>query len=163
MVADIANASMDGHHTSPPHLFKGTTDTPTLSDRAPEPTYNDQKARALPEKQVHTLAQVDIYLDDFILTCQCIPQEGTQILCHICRGIDTVFWPNAANNCIQNEPISTRKLLQGDGAMSTKKEVLRRDIDTKKHHLRITPKRDEKVRYALSAIPTEARQVSLHK
>ena len=55
------------------------------------------------------------------------------------------------------------KLGQGDVACSRKKTVLGWEIDTKEHHLRLTPKRNLKVRMALDMIPAEAHQVSLRK
>ena len=71
-VTDIKNASMDGHHTAPPHPLEGDADTLAPDDCATEHAKNRDD-----------LAQVDIYLDDFISTCQGGPQEWTWILCHL--------------------------------------------------------------------------------
>ena len=85
------------------------------------------------------------------------------MLRHLFRSIDTVFWPNAATDVLRKDLISTKNLGQGDAAWSTKKTVLGWELNTKEHHLRLTPKRELKVRAALNVIPTKARQVSLRK
>ena len=41
--------------------------------------------------------------------------------------------------------------------------ILGWELDTKEHHIRITPNIEEKVRAALAAIPATAHQVSLRK
>ena len=73
------------------------------------------------------------------------------------------FWPNLSTDGLRKELISTMKLGQGDVACSRKKTVLGWEIDTKEHHLRLTPKRELKMPVALNAIPSEAHQFSLTK
>ena len=125
----------------------------TNSGRTPPP----------PELRVHALAQVDVYLDDFISTCQGGSTEQRQMLRHLFWRIDTVFRPNLGTYSLRKEPISTKKLGQGGAAWSTKKTVLGWDLNTKEHHLRLTPKRELKVRVDLDTIPSEAQQVSVRK
>ena len=85
------------------------------------------------------------------------------MLHHLFQSIDTVFCTNAATDGLRKEPISTKKLGQGDTAWSNKKKLMGWELNTKEHHLRLTPKRDLKVRAALDTIPSEACQVSLRK
>ena len=109
-----------------------------------------------PKHQVHILAQVDIYLDNFMLTFQGVPKERNQMLLHLFQSINAVFRPNEVTYFLRKEPISARKISQGGDAWSTKKTVLGWELDTKWHHLRIAPKRDKKVRTTLDAIPATA-------
>ena len=85
------------------------------------------------------------------------------MLRHLFQSIDTVFRTNVATDVLRKDPISTKKLGKVDAAWSTKKKVLGWELDTKEHHLRLTPKREIKVCAALDVIPDEARQVSLRK
>ena len=57
---------------------------------------------------------------------------------------------------LRKEPISKKKLRQGDAASSTKKTVVGWEIDTLEHHLRLMSKRKIKVCVALDAIPSPA-------
>ena len=85
------------------------------------------------------------------------------MLCHLFRSIDQVFRPNIETDNLCKEPISTKKLSQGDADWSTKKTVLGWESYTLEHHLRLTPKRESKVCAALDEIPAAANKVSLHK
>ena len=76
------------------------------------------------KQQVHPLAQVDTYMDGFISTCKGGRKERIQIIRHLFRIINTVFRTNKASYGLCEEPISTKKLRQGDAASSTKKTVL---------------------------------------
>ena len=68
--------------------------------------------------------QVDIYLDNFISTCQGDPLERTQLLRHLFCSFDTVFHPNMLINTFRKYPILVKKLRKGDASWSTKKVVL---------------------------------------
>ena len=82
---------------------------------------------------------------------------------HILHQIDRVFRPNLEAYTNSKEPIHLKKLGQGDGAWSTRKTVLKWDLDTIAHLLRLLPTRRDKVAAALTAIPWEARTTSLRK
>ena len=84
-----------------------------------------------PNNWVNALSQVDVYLDNFISTCQGDPKERCQMLHHIFRIIKTVFRPNEATDRFRKEPISTEKLGKEDVDWSTKKIFMRWEIDTK--------------------------------
>ena len=68
---------------------------------------------------------LDVYMDDFIGLAQA-PTHGE--LLHFTRavlhGIHTVFPPPGPSEDPDDEPISVKKLKQGDGLWSTKKEIL---------------------------------------
>ena len=85
------------------------------------------------------------------------------MLRHLLQSIETVLRTNKATDGFQKEPISTKNLRQGDDVWSKTKTVLVWELENKEYHLRLTPKRELKVRAALGAIPTKARQVSFRK
>ena len=68
------------------------------------------------------------------------------MLCHLFWIINTFFQTNISRDRLLKEPISTKKLGQGDAAWLTKKTVMGWEINTKEHHLRLTLKRKLKVR-----------------
>ena len=119
MVADIVNNSMDGRHTAPPHTLEVSAEMPEPADHAPICQVMNSGSippPPCPDQQLHALAQVGVYMDNFISTCKGATQKQTQILRHLFQGINTVFRINVAMECLQKEPISTKKLLQGDAA-----------------------------------------------
>ena len=76
------------------------------------------------------MAQVDVYLDDFIPTFQGIPTKRRQSLNQLFRSIEKFFIPNVDTNGLHNEPISTKNLRQGEIAWSTNETVLGWDLNT---------------------------------
>ena len=74
-ISYMANAYMDDHHRTPPHPLKVLADAPALVERVPEQDDNNQWKRTHPEQQVNSLALVDVYLENFISTCQGGPTE----------------------------------------------------------------------------------------
>ena len=66
-----------------------------------------------PKLWVHALAQVDIYMDDFISTCQGSPSERRPVLRHLFQIIDIFFRPNVDTYGLHKDTISTKKLGQG--------------------------------------------------
>ena len=97
-ITDMANVSMGNRHHAPHHSLKKLAYTQAPEERAPEPNNNEQWTQAPTELQVHALAQVDVYLDDFISTYQGGPTEQQQMLRHLFRSIDTVFRLNATTD-----------------------------------------------------------------
>ena len=85
------------------------------------------------------------------------------MLRHLFRSKNTVFRPNEATYSLHREPIYTKNIGQGDSTCSTKNMLLGWELDTKEHHLRITPNREITVRAALDATHNAKHQVSLHK
>ena len=79
------------------------------------------------------------------------------------RSIEKFFRHNLGNDGLRKEPISTNNLRQGYAVWSTMKTVMGWEINTKEHHLRLTPKQESKVCAALDTISAAAHQVSLLK
>ena len=83
------------------------------------------------------------------------------MLRHIFHHINRVFCPNKKADNKRKDPISQKKLGQGDETQSTLKTVLGWYIVTISHLLRLPPRRQEKVMAALAAIPRKANSTSL--
>ena len=68
---------------------------------------------------------LEVYMDDFISLAQAVTKEE---LLHFTRailhGIHMVFPPPGKGDDPVNEPISLKKLKQGDGCWDTQKEIL---------------------------------------
>ena len=67
-ISNMANEPMDGRHTAPTHPLKRVLETPALEHCVPDPEDNEQWTPIPPKQPAHALAQVDIYLDNFIST-----------------------------------------------------------------------------------------------
>ena len=159
-IADIVNAFMSDRPHAPPHPLENLADTPSPQNWAPG---LDDDAQWMQTPPRSTGAQVDVYLNNCISTCQGGPTQRHQMLHRLFWSINAVVRPNVATYSLRKELISTKTLGQGGTAWSTKKPVLGWELKTKDHHLRLTSKREIKVRAALDAIPAEAHQVSLLK
>ena len=85
------------------------------------------------------------------------------MLLYLFRSIDTVFRPKNATYSFRKEPISTNNICLGGSNWLTNNTVLGWELDTKEHHLRLTPNQENKVRSALETIPAAAHQVSFPK
>jgi hypothetical protein len=125
----------------------------------PVPTQRDP---SLPE-QPRPLAYVDVFVDDFIALAQ---QSGNsrrvrRILMH---AIDDVFRPlEASDSPHRREPISLKKLRQGDCSWSTVKLVLGWIIDTVTMTIQLPPHRVERLAEILASIPTTQKRTSVKK
>ena len=93
-IADMANVSIGKCHCALPHPFEMLEDMPAPEERASKQDKDDQWMQTSPNMRVYALAQVDVYLDDFISTCQGGPSERRQMLRHLFWSIVTVFRPN---------------------------------------------------------------------
>ena len=93
------------------------------------------------EQRSSATANVNVYLDDFIYFVQGGPRERQQMLHHLFHQIDRVFHPNIEADTDRKEPIFRKNLGQGDGPWYTLKTVLRWDLDTIAHLLRLQTRR----------------------
>ena len=107
-------------------------------------------------------ANVDTWTTIFLSSREA-PQRSAKCSSTLFNNMDRVFHPNEATDTERKEPISLKKLGQGDGAWSTLKTVLGWNLDTVAHLLRLPPDRQAKVEAALKAIPRTAHTTSLRK
>jgi len=110
------------------------------------PTVSEEKSDAL-------TTLLDVYMDDFIGLAQAITKEE---LLHFTRavlhGIHTVFPPPGLMDDPDDEPISVKKLRQGDGLWSTQKEILGWLFDGVTKCLKLPEDKVKKIRKSLLQI-----------
>ena len=80
MIADMVNEVMGDHHHVPPHSLETLAATQAPDERGPKPHADRQWTQSPTELRGHALAQVDVYLDNFISTGQGGPTEQQQML-----------------------------------------------------------------------------------
>jgi len=77
------------------------------------------------ESHSEILHMMEVYMDDFIGLAQALSQSQlVQFTRAVLHGIHTVFPPPDLEENKEDEPISIKKLKQGNGMWSTKKEIL---------------------------------------
>ena len=83
-------------------------------------------------------------MNDFILICQGPRKFRVQALRNMFNNIDNFFRPNAPRYIARKEPISLKKISQGDESFTYNKKILCWLIYTIKMNLKITRKLQEK-------------------
>ena len=98
---------------------RSADDSGALEDQA------DASCKHLPaEQHSSATANIDVYLDDFILVVQVGSRERRQMIWHLFHQIDRVFRPNKEVYTNRKYHISQKKMGQVDGAWSTRNTVL---------------------------------------
>ena len=120
-IADLINSSLETDMAIPKaHPMEASAsmhvplDHPTAQDEFPI-----RKTGPVPLP----LAYVDVYVDDFIKLAQGW-NNALRVRRHTFHTIDKVFRPNDEMDLNRKQPISQKKLLQGDDAWSTEKLIL---------------------------------------
>jgi len=89
------------------------------------PPFKDNSITHEGPLQLDTLHLMEVYMDDFIGLAQGLSRcQLTQFTRSVLHGIHLVFPPPDPDENKDDEPISVKKLKQGDGMWSTKKEIL---------------------------------------
>ena len=181
--ADIANCDIQSNAPVPSHplgKLAATMDDPIMpaprsrptslplsppsptaptTTHLPAPTSRDTSLPSTKE----LLAYIDVFVDDFIGLCQ-----GTKN-CHrvrniLLRAVDQVFRPNDFHDdAFRREPVSLKKLKQGDVSWSTIKTVLGWVINTTTMTIHLPEHRVERLAEILSSIPATQKRLSLKK
>ena len=101
--------------------------SPCLPLPLPAPLHHDPQ---LCHPNHHPLAQVDVFVDDFIGVAQGSPKCLACICCILLTAVDQVFCPlEPGDSPFHHEPSSIKKMLQGDACWSTCKTILGWIID----------------------------------
>jgi len=112
---DIAQEQADNTELLEPHPLENLC-LPNNFECLPSIRQSDQESM---------IKLLEVYMDDFIGLAQAITKEE---LLHFTRavlhGIHTVFPPPGEGDDPEDEPISLKKLKQGDGRWDTQKEIL---------------------------------------
>ena len=125
----------------------------------PAPTLRDP---SLPSSN-ELLAYVDVFVDDFIALSQG-PQNRQRVRNILLRAVDQVFRPNDFHDDhFRREPVSLKKLKQGDVSWSTIKTVLGWVINTTTMTIHLPEHRVERLGEILASIPATQKRLSLKK
>lgn len=166
-IADVANQRILKHDWGPSHrLTQDANSQPPpkppplvydLSAAVPTPTTRDPH---LATSRRRKLAAVEVYMDDFIAAAQGRPADLQRIRDTLLHTVDDVFRPlDSIDSAARKEPISVKKLRQGDACWSTCKEVLGWLINTEDMTLTLTQRRTDRLHQLLfEAFPSHRRR-----
>lgn len=177
-VADVANARILKGHSPPRHkLEKLASSMPSANAANTVPPLTVQQSLPpvlcvpsqpvrdplLPQRQ-RILALIDVFVDDFIGAAQGTPRRLNRIRRILMEAIDDVFRPNDPDDPpFRKEPISVRKLQQGDACWSTVKKVLGWIIDSVAMTLTLPERRLRRLADLLASIPRDQKRLALKK
>ena len=125
----------------------------------PAPTLRDP---SLPFSK-KLLAYIDVFVDDFIALSQGTHNRH-RVRNILLRAVDQVFRPNDFHDDeFRREPVSLKKLKQGDVSWSTMKTVLGWVINTSTMTIHLPEHRVERLAEILASIPATQKRISLKK
>ena len=148
-VCDLANAAIKTRQPlsrlRTAHRLEAVAATPP--DNA-NPCIPPQQAVPPSTLQGHSrppIAAVDVYVNDFLLMAQTLPQQR-KVMRAALTAVDDVFRPLAPSDPPhRKEPVSVKKMLKGDACWSSQKRILGWDLDTRDDTLRLPPHRLERL------------------
>ena len=109
------------------------------------------------------LSYVDVFVDDFVALSQ-QHSNSRRVRTILLHAIDDVLRPlNDQDNPSRREPVSLKKLRQGDCSWGTIKLVLGWIIDTVNMTIHLPPHRVDRLAEVLNSIPTNQRRTSVKK
>jgi len=139
---DVGQEALVRQQPLPPHQLETLCLPETITLTKPTNLSTDSLAKLL-----------EVYVDDFMGLFQAPTREE---LLHFTRavlhGIHTVFPPPGPDNDPQDEPISIKKLLQGDGVWTTRKELLGWLFDGVTQCMQLPNEKVTKIKTQLKAI-----------
>lgn len=109
------------------------------------------------------VAQVDVYVDDFLLLAQTASQRRLVMRAAL-SSIDEVLRPlSPSDPPLRKEPASIKKMQKGDACWATEKRVLGWDIDTRALTLSLPPHRLERLNHILDWISSPRRRLHIKR
>jgi hypothetical protein len=167
-IADISNAQLSLGWLRPSHPLD---DLAASVSAPPHQAYWGSKSMLLPEPYPACnpslpmvgapATYVDVFVDDFVG----LAQKHKQQVCHtLLEAVNEVFCPLSPTDLpTRQEPISIKKLLEGDSSWSTIKLVLGWILDTKSLTIRLPSHRVQHLWEILDKIPPTQRRSSIKK
>ena len=136
---------------------------PTLiSGKIPSLTVPVERDPSLPSVP-SALAYIDVFVDDFI-ACAQGRNRGRQVRRILFQAIDSVFRPlEESDPSTRREPISMKKLLQGDCSWGTIKTILGWIINTVTQTIHLPAHRQERLAEILAEIPKSQKRISIKR
>ena len=163
-ITDVCIKEIQSGWRPPPHRQEEPAETPTPGTRPPSSLGRPPRIRY---RRKGPLGSADCYVDDFILLCQGGKRRRKRLRRILFHCIDKVFRPpDDADDEWKKDPISLKKLLQGDGSLETTKVVLGWLVDTVSGTIELPPHRVERLHEMLRAFPRSrrtCRKKDLHK
>ena len=163
---DLLNHALRRGDHPPPHRLEATAATqPEAAATRSSPLGDFATGCAYggpPERRKSPLAYGDVYVDDFILAAQ-TTRHRQRVMRLALHAIDAVFRPldPSTDRPSRKEPISVKKLLQGDACWSPRKTVLGWDLDTTTETLQLPPHRLARLYSLLDAYPPTRKRVPI--
>jgi hypothetical protein len=171
-IADMANARiLKGRPEKPHHLDRlANSKPPNTPLLYPAPTFDTpsvgipkRRSPMLPSRS-RILASIDVFVDDFIGLAQGSSKRLHRIRRTLMRSIDDVLRPLDSDDPPHaREPISVKKLKQGDASWSTVKNVLGWIIDSVAMTISLPQRRLDRLAELLSSIPLDQKRLSLDR
>lgn len=158
---DLLNAALRTGTVLPAHPLETLAATPPEEPSSSGDWAPRLACRGSATPRSSPLAYSDVYVDDFILAAQ-TKRHRTRVLRAALHSIDHVLRPLAANDrpC-RKEPVSTKKLRQGDACWATTKTILGWDLDTVHETLRLPPHRLARLYELLDAFPPSRKRAPI--
>jgi hypothetical protein len=167
-IVDIPNAQLSSGWLPPSHPLD---DLAASVSALPHEAYWGSKSTLPPEpypardpslpKVGAPAAYVDVFVDDFVGLAQ---KHKQRVHCTLLEAVNEVFHPlSPADPPTRQEPVSVKKLLEGDGSWSTIKLVLGWILDTESLTIRLPIHRVEHLWEIFDKIPPTQRRISIKK
>ena len=161
-------ATMDDPIMPPPRPRPTSVPLPPPSPTAPTPTHlptpvsRDTSLPVFGDAEYNKfLAYIDVFVDDFIALCQG-QHNRHRVRDILLRAVDQVFRPNDFHDdAFRREPVSLKKLKQGDVSWSTIKTVLGWVINTTTMTIHLPEHRVERLAEILASITATHKRLSL--
>lgn len=165
-IADVANSAiLSPVEPAPHHLDEEAASmddfhAPSSSPLPSIPTIaRDPALPHLPKP----VSYVDVFVDDFIGLCQG-KRNSRRVRRILMHSIDEVFRPNGPDDSQhRKEPVSIKKLRDGDCSWTTIKKVLGWIIDTVNLTISLPDRRVQRLGEILASIPPHQKRTSMKK
>ncbi|KAI2507850.1 hypothetical protein MHU86_6630 [Fragilaria crotonensis] len=159
---DLLNGALRRGAQLPPHHLESLAATPpadvppTIGGDAPRLAREGSTVQRTPP-----ITYGDVYVDDFILAAQ-TKRHRRRVMRAALHAIDHVLRPLApSDRGSRKEPVSIKKLRQGDASWATQKTILGWDLDTVAGTLNLPPHRLARLYTLLDAFPPTRKRVPL--
>ena len=166
-IADVTNQRLLKRRKVSPHQLEDLADSPPPDPRSPPSGAADSvpwpssRDPCLNQRGLRPTAYVDVFVDDFLGLAQGNTDRLKYVRRVLLHTIDDVFRPlDDSDSSARKEPVSVKKLLQGDACWSTVKEVLGWLINTHDMTLTLTERRSQRLATLLSDIAPTQRRLS---
>jgi hypothetical protein len=165
--ADLANAALKDATIPKRHPLDElatTGDRIAMDNGIPRASPSIAPDPSLPT-QDEPLAEVNVYVDDFIAVAQGSHQQLRDVRSTLLHAINAVFCPNdKLDDKARTEPVSLLKKLQkGDGSWNTKQTILRWEIDMVAKTITLPLHRQDRLREILDSISPQQKRIGVTK